>query len=480
MRSDVLRKLACVLCEQNHKVTVTIIRAEDGWQCRNQITDIEPGDTTDCTFGLAVDVGTTTCAVQLVDLAQNRFVAVGSDYNDQLKRGLDIISRINYAKKPERRDELRWLVLETLNAVTVRLCSENEIRQSDINNAAVAGNTTMVHLLLGLDPEYIRLEPYTPTVNQAPVLRAGDIGLSVSDGAPVIFAPGVGSYVGGDITAGLLETESISDCESIRLYLDVGTKGEVAIGNNEWLMACAASAGPAFEGSGVRCGLRATPGAVERVRIEPESGKARVITIDHAKPKDICGSGMIDLLAELRSAGLLDPSGKLNADTGTGFVHPAEESPRHNAYTIIPANESDSGVLIVIDKRDIHNLLRTKAAVYSAASLILKSLDLDFEVVEEVYIAGGFGRFLDIEKSIAIGLLPDLPLDKFRYLSNAALAGARAMLVSRDARAKVRRLADRITYIELNTDPAYMDEFTAALFLPHTDLDRFPTIKKTL
>ena len=472
----VLRQLAGALRDDDHRVTVTTMQPEPGWSCPHEIVAVEAGDTTARAFGLAIDVGTTTCVVQLVDLGANRIVGSGADYNGQLKRGLDIISRINYAKKPERREELRILVRGTLNAIVENLCTEHGVSSNEIGNVAVAGNTTMLHLLLGLDPEYIRLEPYTPTVNQAPVLRADEVGLSVAPGASVIFAPGVGSYVGGDITAGLLETELVSESEAVRLYLDVGTNGEVVVGNSEWLMACAASAGPAFEGSGVRCGLRAVPGAIERVRIDPDSGQAHVITIDHARPRGICGSGMIDLLAELLSAGMVDPSGQLVPERGNGRIHPAEDSQKHQAYTIVPASESDTGAPIVLDERDVQNLLRTKAAVYSAAALMLKSLGLDFSVVEEVYVAGGFGRFLDLEQSITIGLLPDLPKERFRYLGNAALAGAQAMLVRRDARAQVCQLADRTTYIELNTDPAYMDEYMAALFLPHTDRSRFPSV----
>ena len=298
--------------------------------------------------------------------------------------------------------------------------------------------------------------------------------------AYVLFAPGVGSYVGGDITAGLLQTALADDNDDIRLFLDIGTNGEVVVGNGEWLMACAASAGPAFEGSGVGCGMRAGRGAIERVRIDPETGEAHVSVIGGGRPRGACGSGMIDLLAELWVGGVLDQSGKLDPSRGGGRIGPARGGGRHLAYTVVPQTETDTGESIVIDDRDIQNLLRTKAAVYSACAVMLKSLGLDFDAVAEVYVAGGFGRFLDLEKSITIGLLPDLPLERFTYLGNSALSGAQAMLCSASARADAARIADRMTYLELNVDPAYMSEYTAALFLPHSDIDRFPTVKVAL
>jgi uncharacterized 2Fe-2S/4Fe-4S cluster protein (DUF4445 family) len=472
---DVLRDLAGALRAEDHQVTGTIVPGDDSTpgaaapvsnQC--EVVRVQPGDTTGSQLGLAIDVGTTTCVVSLVDVSRNRILGTAADYNGQLSRGADIISRINYAKTPQRTAELRRLVLGTINGLITGLCESRGAVADRIDNAAVVGNTTMVHLLLGLDPQFIRLEPYTPTANRPPRLRAGEVGLAMNPTTYVLFAPGVGSYVGGDITAGLLGTALAAETEEVRLYLDIGTNGEVVVGTGEWLMTCAASAGPAFEGSGVSCGMRATDGAIERIRIDPASGRAEFTVIGGGRPRGVCGSGMIDLLAELWTAGLLDSSGKLD---------PAQCTNRNLTYIIVPESQSDTGRAITIDERDIQNLLRSKAAVYSACAIMLKSVDLDFDAVAEVYVAGGFGRFLDLRKSIAIGLLPDLPLERFTYLGNAALTGARAILCERAARANVNRLADRMTYLELNADPAYMSEYTAALFLPHTDIDRFPSVR---
>ncbi|MBU0618292.1 MAG: DUF4445 domain-containing protein [Planctomycetes bacterium] len=471
----VLRELAGSLRSADGRVTATVDTGDRAGAA--EIVRIEPGDTTTQQAGLAIDVGTTTCVVSLIDLAGGHTLGTAADYNGQLSRGADIISRINYAKTPERTDELRRLVLNTINGLIEHLCAEHGVGTAQIDNAAIAGNTTMVHLLLGLDPEYIRLEPYTPTVNHLPRLRGREVGLTMNPEAYVRFAPGVGSYVGGDITAGLLQTAFAAGSHDIRLFLDIGTNGEVVVGNSEWLMACAASAGPAFEGSGVGCGMRAGPGAIERVRIHPESGEAAVTVIGGGRPRGVCGSGMIDLLAELRACGLLDPAGRLDPSRGGGRISQAAGGGRNLAYTIVRPGDAETGKPIAIDERDIQNLLRTKAAVYSACAIMLKSVGLDFDAIAEVYVAGGFGRFLDLEKSITVGLLPDLPLERFTYLGNSAVAGAQRMLCRSAAREDVVRLADRMTYLELNADPAYMSEYTAALFLPHTDLDRFPTVR---
>jgi uncharacterized 2Fe-2S/4Fe-4S cluster protein (DUF4445 family) len=471
-----LQGLASSLRNGGHRVTATL--AESGVPGAPELVKLEPGDTTARCFGVAIDVGTTTCAAHLVDLSRDRILATGAEYNRQSARGLDIISRINYARNPERRADLRRLVLETINGLIDEMCREHGIAADEIDNAVVAGNTTMGHLLLGLDPEHIRLDPYTPTANRQPLLRGREIGLHVHPNALVLCAPGVGSYVGGDITAGLIHTALATDVREVSLYLDIGTNGEVVVGNGEWLMACAASAGPAFEGRGVRCGVRAGPGAVERVRIHPGSGRADVSVIGGGRARGLCGSGVIDLLAELWSAGFIDSSGRFDASRSRERIRGSDGSSRNAVYTVIEASESATGDEIVLDEHDIQSLLRTKAAVYAACSFMLKSIGLEFGTVKRVYVAGGFGRFLDLEKSITIGLLPDLPLESFTYLGNSALAGAHAMLRSRAAREKVEELSRRITYLELNVTPAYMDEYTAALFLPHTDSEQFPSVKR--
>ncbi|MCY3017898.1 MAG: ASKHA domain-containing protein, partial [Planctomycetota bacterium] len=473
----VLRALAAALRSGNDRVTVTVGQAFQPDAAPAEILRVEPGDQAARSWGLAIDIGTTTCAVQLVDLVRGHVVDTACDYNGQTARGLDVISRINYAKVPARREELRTLVLQTLTPLIEQLCRAHGLQPTELDCAAVAGNTTMIHLLLGLDPEYIRLEPYTPTVNRTPPLRAREVGLPINPDGLVVFAPGVGSYVGGDITAGLLRTALAGDSDAVRLFLDIGTNGEIVLGSREWLMACACSAGPAFEGGGIRCGMRAAHGAIERFRLDPATGQAAFCVIGGGKPKGICGSGMVDLLAELWAGKRLEPSGRFNPARCGALLRPAGAGTRDLAYVVVPGALTENGQDLVIAESDIQNLLRTKAAVYSACALMLKHAGLATTDLAQVYVAGGFGRFLDLRKSILIGMLPDVPLERFTYLGNSALAGAREMLLKRGARRRVQELADRVTYLELNVVPSYMEEYTAALFLPHTDLSRFPSAR---
>lgn len=466
----VIRRSAGALREDKGKVTVSIVKTPRQYH----ITGIEPGDRSERNYGIAVDIGTTTVAVQLVSLPSGRVVATRTAYNDQIDCGLDVISRINYARKPERLQELRTRVLKTVNNLIKKLCVGNDVDPGDICNAVIAGNTAMTHLLLGLPPEYIRLEPYTPTILEAPFFTAEEIGIKIDPQTWVYISPAVGSYVGGDITAGLLCSDIAAGSEEVNLFIDIGTNGELVIGNRDFLMTCACSAGPAFEGGGIDNGMRAALGAIEKVDIDPETGRATYQTIGNVKPKGICGTGMISLLANLFLTGWLDEAGKLNRRKESPTIRVKGRQAR---YLIAPSEESASGKPITISEIDIENLIRAKAAIYSASSLMLAQVGLGFENLDHVYIAGGFGRFLDIEKAIIIGLIPDLPRKKYRYIGNASLLGAYMVLVSREFRQRQLELAGRLTYLELSTDPAYMDQYTAAMFLPHTDINRFPSVK---
>jgi len=324
----------------------------------------------------------------------------------------------------------------------------------------------MIHLLLGLNPEYIRLDPYTPTVLSIPLFVASEVGIEINPDAPVMISPAVGSYVGGDITAGILCTDLVKETDDASLFMDIGTNGEVVLGNREFLLACACSAGPAFEGGGIKCGMRAALGAIEKVEVERETGQSTYVTIGEGRPRGICGSGMISLLAELLETGWIDAAGKLNRSRPSDFIR---IDGRQAAYILVRAEESATGTAIFVDEQDIENIIRAKAALYAACALSLSQVGMDFGDLRKVYIAGGFGRFLDLDAAIAIGLLPDLPRDRFHFIGNASLAGSRMTLVSERHRQRQRALARRMTYMELSTDPAYMNQYTAALFLPHTN-----------
>jgi uncharacterized 2Fe-2S/4Fe-4S cluster protein (DUF4445 family) len=466
----VVQTLPQAIRASNGMVTVTLYEEENAYD----VINLEAGDRSNRHFGIAVDVGTTTIALHLVDLSKGSIVRTLTDYNGQIPCGLDVISRINYARRKGGLEELRIRVLETINRLICKAAASQKVDLQELCEAVISGNTTMTHLLLGIDPEFIRLDPYVPALLETALFPACEVGLRINPHAKTRFSPGVGSYVGGDITAGILCTDLSKGVGEINLFLDIGTNGELVAGNDEFLMACACSAGPAFEGGGIGFGMRAAQGAVEKVEVDGQSGRARYWTIGNAMPRGICGSGMISLVAELYFKGLIDSAGKLDrSKTPENLMITGRQA----RYIVVPAREAEKGKAITVSDADIENIVRAKAAIYSACCLMLGHLEIGFHDLAHVYIAGGFGRFLDIEKAIAIGLLPDIALEKFAYIGNASLSGSYRLLVSGEQRRLQKELARRITYIDLSDDPRYMDHYTAALFLPHTDLERFPSIK---
>jgi len=409
-------------------------------------------------YGIAVDIGTTTVALWLVDLETNKVVSSRNAYNSQIECGLDVISRINYAKK--HLPELRSRILKTINELTDKACNDAGVESSKILCASLAGNTTMIHLLLGIVPEYIRLSPYTPAVFNPQVYTASQVGIETCENAPVLIVPAVGSYVGGDITAGLLCTNiaqaSHQSDNKLILFIDIGTNGEIVLGNNDFIFACACSAGPAFEGGGIKNGVRAQTGAIECVVIN-EDKKAQVQTIGKAPPVGICGSGIISAVAELFCNGIIDSAGKF---------------PERNGEYIL-CEESSENPRITISETDIDNFIRAKGAIFSACQTLLRSAGMSFENVDTVYVAGGFGRFLDLDDARKVGLLPRLSNERYFFLGNTSVIGAYLSLVSEERRSKMHELAGKITYMDLSSEAGYMDCYTGALFLPHTDKKLF-------
>jgi uncharacterized 2Fe-2S/4Fe-4S cluster protein (DUF4445 family) len=462
-----LKNLAESIRAKQGVISVVLFTPDATWT----ILDVYPGGKRKGTYGVACDIGTTTVALNLVNLETGDILETAIGLNRQIKCGEDIISRINYAGKPGRLEELRDLIVATLNNLIEMATQDAGISPSDIYHASIAGNTTMIHLLLDLDPRHIREEPYVPTVNRVPFILGRDLGLIINHEARVHCAPAVGSYVGGDITAGLLATPMLRDSEKVSMFIDAGTNGELVIGNKDWQMTCACSAGPAFEGGGVRCGMPATEGAIETVKIGAD-GEIEYEVIDGEVPRGICGSGLVDLLAELLLHGYIDRQGKFKeVDTSGRYVR----NEHGTGFLIEEGKNCYWGKDLVITEKDIATLIRTKAAVFSACSLLLKNVGLTFDEIDALYIAGGFGHHLAIENAIRIGLLPDLGRSKFHYLGNSSLFGAYLILLSDENRTIVDALSEKITYVELNTDPAYMNEYTGALFLPHTDMTLFPS-----
>jgi uncharacterized 2Fe-2S/4Fe-4S cluster protein (DUF4445 family) len=423
-------------------------------------------------YGIAVDVGTTTIVVYVVALADGRLIDVGSTYNSQIRHGDDVITRIIYATEGSGLEELRDTVVQDINDLLSPIIERHDIKTEDIESAVIAGNTTMTHIFWGLDPERIREEPYTPTLNSFPLWNAGTAKLGINRQAPVFTVPCVASYVGGDIVAGVLASK-MHRRSGISLFMDIGTNGEIVLGNNEWLVTAACSAGPCFEGSGIRHGMRATQGAIESVRIDPKTFEPSLGVIGKGRPAGICGSGMIDAITEMFLAGVIDQKGKFVKGIASDRVRDGFEGSEFLFY-------SDTHGEIVLTEVDIENIMRAKAAIYAGISLLLKNVDFTLDDVERICIAGGFGNYLNIEKAIIIGMLPDLPKDKFVLLGNTSIAGSYLCLLSDHMRKEAEDIAQKMTNIELSVSRGFMDEYISALFLPHTNITLFPTVEKLL
>jgi uncharacterized 2Fe-2S/4Fe-4S cluster protein (DUF4445 family) len=422
--------------------------------------------------GLAIDIGTTTVTVWLVDLATGRVLQQGAEYNGQIARGEDVISRIIYAGKGTGGAELRDLVLGTVNGLVASLCEQAGTDRGDVVKATVSGNSTMMHLLLGIPPESIRLDPFVTRANHLPLLRAEEVGIAICPDGVVDPLPGVAGYVGADITAGVLAA-GLRTAPQTTLFIDVGTNGETVLGSSEWFVACACSAGPAFEGAGIQHGMRADRGAIEEVWIDGRTYEPTCRVIGNAPARGICGSGLISLVAEMFLTGILDKAGHINPGLDTRRVR---MGPGGAEYVVAWAGETEAGEDIVITMVDIDNLIRAKAAIYAGFNVLADGTGVALESVERVLIGGSFGKYINVEKAIEVGLLPDMPWERFDYLGNTSVRGAYLALLDHEARAEIARIASSMTYIELSADNSFYEAFTSALFLPHTDLSRFPSV----
>lgn len=467
-----MKYLAKTLREGNWKVTVTLFQTDS----QVRIIDVDAGDARKTHYAVAIDLGTTTIAAELLDLNEGKIVAEASEYNAQISCGDDVISRIVYSSKMGGLEKLQGLAVKTINRLVSSMIEEKQIRPDEISGFFIAGNTIMLHLLLGLSPKYIREEPYIPTTGLSHWLKATDVGIDIFRGAYLYCLPSVASYVGGDITAGVLSS-GLWQKEKLTLYIDIGTNGELVLGHSDWLVACACSAGPAFEGGGVKHGMRAVKGAIEQVRINRETYEPMILTIGQVKPIGICGSGLIDVLAELFLAEVIDQKGKINLGLDTPRVRKTDSSAE---YILVFAEESGTKKDIVITEVDLDNLIRAKAAVFAGITMLMESVGVKVEDIEEVLIAGAFGNYLEIEKLITIGLLPELHCDKFTFVGNGSLHGAHLVALSCEMKTNAEEIAEKMTYLELSVNPHFMDRYVSALFLPHTNMDLFPSIAKQL
>ncbi|MDI9241202.1 corrinoid activation/regeneration protein AcsV [Fusibacillus kribbianus] len=424
--------------------------------------------------GLVVDIGTTTVSALIIDMLNGDILAKATTGNGQIRYGADVINRIIESRKPGGQKKLQDAVIkETINPLIHTMCRTSGLKTSQIYRMSVGANTTMNHLFTGINAEPLRTEPYIPAFFKTNAVFANDLGIDINPDAHIIIAPNVGSYVGGDITAGTL-TSMIWNKPELSVFIDLGTNGEIVFGNQDFLMSCACSAGPAFEGGDISCGMRATDGAIEACTIDPVTMEPtfHVIGEEGQKPVGLCGSGIIDVISELFRCNMISPKGK--------FIREGKRI-RHDKYgmgSYVLAFQEDAGSVkdVEINEVDIDNFIRAKGAIFSGIQTLISSLDFDVSMVDNVYVAGGIGSGINMKNAVGIGMLPDIPLEKFHYIGNSSLSGSYAMLLSAEAERKVYELARSITYVELSTTPGYMDEFVAACFIPHTNTALFPSV----
>ena len=483
--SRLLKKLPFILRAEGWRATATLVQTRVESQLgeyqlrgsrRPKLINLEPGDTTQEHFSIVLDIGTTSVWGQLLDLNKRQTLAEASDYNSQIRYGDDVISRIVYSQRPGGLKQLQESVVGTINGIIRELVDKSGVNLARVSHMTAAGNTIMTHLLLGLDPKYLRESPYTPVANFIPPVRASNLGIEVGEHVHLYTFPSVASYVGGDIVSGVLGS-GIYQRKPLTLYIDIGTNGEIVIGNSEWLVTAACSAGPAFEGGGIKHGMRATSGAIEDFRIHPQTFEPMLLTIGMVKPKGICGSGLINMVAEFLEAEMISPNGKFNTDLPSQRIRPG---PDGMEYVLAYREDTATGADMVITEVDIDNLMRAKAAMYAGYVTLLQSVGLSVGNLEQVVIAGAFGSFIDVERAITIGLLPELPLDRFLFIGNGSLLGARLISFCNEILDDGERISRMMTNIELSESPAFMDNYVAAMFLPHTNSAEFPGVNQRL
>ena len=470
----VLKKLPDVLRENNFAVKCVIRATSDDMY----VYDIFGKDEDVIIGGLAIDIGTTTVSAVLINMENGEILAKSSAGNGQIRFGADVINRIVESQKPGGQKKLQDAVIkETINPMIHEMCKSAKFPKDHIYRMCVASNTTMNHLFAGINADPLRTEPYIPAFFKTNSLFASDVGIDINKDAHIIMAPNIGSYVGGDITAGTLVSQ-IWNRPEFSLFIDLGTNGELVFGNSDFMMSCACSAGPAFEGGDISCGMRATDGAIEACTIDKETMEPtyKIVGDPGTKPVGLCGSGIIDVISELYICGIINPKGK--------FIREGKRI-KHDKYgmgSYILAFEEEAGSVkdVEITEVDIDNFIRAKGAIFSAIRTMLTSLDFDVSMIDDVYVAGGIGSGINMQNAVNIGMFPDIPIEKFHYIGNSSLTGAYLMLLSTPAEKKTYELAANMTYMELSTVPIYMDEFVGACFIPHTDTSMFPTVMEEI
>ena len=466
---SLIADLPHILRRDNYRVCVILFEEPRGWT----IIDILPEKDKKGICGLAVDLGSSTVVVRLIDLYDGKAIDEINFHNPQIEIGTDILTRIHFASQEEGLEKLQKMLISGLNKEIDNLAKRNGIDLRSVVGISIAGNTTMTHLFLGLTPYWICREPYIPVINRPDIIRASDLGLASNPGAPVLIFPNIGSYFGGDLIAGILAS-GMTNSSDISLLVDVGTNAEVVLGNKEWLISCAGAAGPALEGGVASMGMMAGPGVIDKVVINPETCEISIRTIGDLLPVGICGSGLIDLVAQLFLAGMIDLRGKyVRKNCGAKLI----DIEGINHLVIVHEKDSGTGVPLTLSQTDIDALIRSKAAMYTILTTITRTVNISLNEISRFYVAGTFGSYIDPRSAITIGMIPDLPLETYVSLGNTSLKGASLALVSSMAKKEIFRIQEQITYLELNVNQEFMNLFSAAKFIPHTDRSLFPSVK---
>ena len=472
---SVIRKISDIIRKEDFKITATLVRPVRDVG-RSRIINVESGDTTQKSYAIAMDIGTTTIYGQIIDLNTGGVLAEHGEFNGQISYGEDVISRIVFAEKPGGLEELNEVVIKTVNKILNKIVKRSGVDLEGISTITLAGNTTMTQLLLKVNPRSIRRAPYVPAAALYPPIRAVDLGMELGEHVRALVYPAVSSYVGGDIVAGVMGS-GIYRTEALTLYLDVGTNAEIVIGNKDWLACAACSAGPAFEGGGLKFGMRAAKGAIEDFSIDPDTLEPMLVTIGNVRPKGICGSGLITMVATLFEIGIINNLGKFDRDLDTPRIR---EDNGIYEYVLAWKDETQIDRDVTLTEIDIENLIRAKGAIYSGCMTLLTEVGMGIQDIERIILAGGFGSYVDLEKAMTIGLLPEMETKKVTFIGNGSLMGARMSSLTNRIRKDVVEVTKKMTNFELSDTSSYMDNYIAALFLPHTDMNQFPKIQARL
>lgn len=467
---QVLKGLPRTLREANWKLTATV------WN-KKQIIALERGSTTEKVYGLAIDVGTSKIVVHLVDLETGNVLAAGAIENPQMMYGEDIISRISCVAEDDKRlRTLQKMVVEGTNEAIIHACNDANVRTKEIYEAVFVGNTAMHHLFFGLQPKYVSLSPYTPVLSRTMYVKAEDLALEINPNAMICSLPVVAGFVGPDAVADVLAT-GIHEKEETSLLLDIGTNTEVFLGSKTLMHACSCASGPAFEGVHIKHGAKAVDGAIEKVSIDSESLKVEYETINDVPPIGICGTGIIDALAEMFRCRIINSQGRFSKNLQYSRLKKIEGE---SCFVLVPKHESGTGREIVITQKDINEVQLAKAAIFAGCSILMSRMKLSAQDIDRVFIAGAFGTHMNPESAKILGIVPDVETKKIEFVGNTAIVGAKMALVSMETREKARDVINKTSYVELAADSSFTSEFSKALFIPHKEVDRFPLVKKLL